>query len=286
MAGFFSELDNLEEDLLGPDYPYYKQIKTPTELGITPTGGWGELAGDIAGLIDYIELLVAGPSAASKTGQPLGNKFFLKTPATCYDKSSEDKKSKKKKKKKKKKKDSDSDTGSDSGSDSESSKPHRYIYVNNVPQGNIPFLSEGIDADVTEFRGIIPGLMSNLNVLNPMNIFKSFTLGPNPPCRPLTMQVIDASDNITFQTRHVLDEDIKEMDPCLFINESFQRTSNPITGEVCREAFQNLSPSKYPNKFSHDISKMPNDALVQIYYICLAILALYLLLKLCKKIQK
>jgi len=258
MAGFFdkiiSDLHTDEVALLGPDYPYYKQIKTPTELGITADGGFDELAGDIAGLIDYIEVLVDGGGKASVTGLPLGDKFFIKTASTCSD---------------------------PSNSDPSNNMVHRYIYVDNVPQGNIPFLSNLVDYDFSDFRGLIPGVISNLNVLNPVDIFKSFILGPSPPCRQLTMPVIDASNNQTIETHTVLDEDIKSMDPCSFVLDNVARP-NPITGATCRgrgkESFQNINSNKYS-----DFSKMPNDILVQMYYISLALLALYLLLKLCKK---
>ena len=207
MSDFFDDLEKIEEDILGPDYPYYDQIKTPTDLNISPEGGWSQLAADVGGLIDYVELLVSGQSKASKTTRPLGNKFFIKTPSTCLDTSIKQKKTK----------NSDKTKDSDISNNDSIGMVKRYVYVNNVPQGNMPFISTGIDADITDLRGLIPGLMENLNVLNPVSIFKSFTLGPAPPCREITMQVIDSSNNITYETRHVLDEDIKEMDNCNFI---------------------------------------------------------------------
>lgn len=253
MADFFSQLENIEEDILGPEYPYYDNIKTPNDLNIVPDGGWDNLANDVGGLISYVEVLVDGKSKASNTGQPLGNKFFIRTPSKCM------------------------------SNDSSNSMVDRYIYVNNIPQGNLPFISQGMDADITDLRGLIPGLMENINVLNPVSIFKSFTLGPTPPCRPLEMQVIDASNNITYETHHVLDEDIREMDPCLFIYNN-NRFPNPVTGKTCREAFQNINPGKYYSTQNFDA--MPSDILVQLYYISLALLALYLLLKLCQKSRR
>lgn len=251
MTDFFSDLENIEVDILGPEYPYYSNIKTPNDLGIVADGGWDNLATDIGGLISYIEVLVDGKSKASKTSMPLGNKFFIKTPSTCLDPSK--------------------------------NLVNRYIYVNNVPQGHIPFISQGIDADITDLKGLIPGLMENLNVLNPVSIFKSFTLGSSPPCREILMQVIDSSNNITYKAHNVLDEDIKEMDPCLFIFNNIHYP-NPITGDICKEAFQNINPSKFSSR--SNLSKMPNDNLVKMYYISLAIIALYLLFKLCKKCKR
>lgn len=60
----------------GPTYPYYKNIKTPTQLGMSSNGTLSALGNDINGLINYVSVLVEGNSKASATGRPLGNKFF------------------------------------------------------------------------------------------------------------------------------------------------------------------------------------------------------------------
>ena len=56
----------------------------------------------------------------------------------------------------------------------------RYIYINNVPQGNIPFISSGVGVNFGEFKGLIPGTISNLNAFNPMLMFQSFLSGSKP----------------------------------------------------------------------------------------------------------
>lgn len=81
MSIFEKVLDNaksVEEELLGPTYPYYKNIKMPGQIGMTDQGTLSALGKDINGLIQYVELLVTGNSQASSTGGPLGNKFFYK----------------------------------------------------------------------------------------------------------------------------------------------------------------------------------------------------------------
>ena len=89
MSNFFKDaqknVKQLEEDLLGPDYKYFKFIKSPEEMGMSANGSLGTLANDIGGLIGYVELLVAGGGNASKVNGPLGNKFFLETGAKCTD---------------------------------------------------------------------------------------------------------------------------------------------------------------------------------------------------------
>jgi len=72
-----NDAEGVQNKLLGPTYPYYKNIKTPSEIGMSDRGTLQVLANDINGLINYVSLLVEGNSKASATGQPLGNKFFF-----------------------------------------------------------------------------------------------------------------------------------------------------------------------------------------------------------------
>uniref|UniRef100_A0A6C0DHD6 Uncharacterized protein n=1 Tax=viral metagenome TaxID=1070528 RepID=A0A6C0DHD6_9ZZZZ len=234
---------NVQEKLLGPTYPYYKNIRTPSEIGMTSDGSISALTKDIDGLINYVALLVEGSGKASATGNPLGNKFFLKTGAKCKDVST-------------------------------SETVDRYIYVNNVPEGNIPFISQGLGVNFSEFKGLIPGTMSNLNVLNPYSILQSFMSGSVPDCQSLTMQTIDVNNNNSSETHYVTLVDIQNMDPC-----SFQDKTNPITKNKCKETFQNGNNSiNYTNTV-----KLPNDITTQIYFLALALLVIYILYKLMKK---
>ena len=104
-----TDVKGVEEKLLGPTYPYYKNVKMPDDIGMSSKGSLSATAKDVEGLIAYVELLVSGGGKASSTGKPLGNKFFLKTGAKCVDKETEE-------------------------------QVDRYIYVNNVPTGNIHLL--------------------------------------------------------------------------------------------------------------------------------------------------
>ena len=80
------DVDQLQEDLLGPDYNYTKQIKSPEEMGMSSKGSTTAISNNISGLIGYTQVLVTGSGNASKTGGPLGDKFFLQTGAKCKDK--------------------------------------------------------------------------------------------------------------------------------------------------------------------------------------------------------
>ena len=245
MSNIFQEVLNdagaVEQKLLGPTYPYYKNIKTPSQLGMSDNGSIQQMAEDVNGLIQYVEVLVTGNSKASSTGGPLGNKFFLQTGAKC------------------------------AAQDKNGQLVDRYIYIDNVPAGNIPFISNGLGVDFSDFRGLIPGAMSNLNVLNPFAIMTAFLSGSNPPCQELTMQTIDVNNNSSTETQYVTLTDINNMDPC-----SFQNGQNPVTGASCQETFQ----TGVGKEASHIMS---NDPMDQIYFASLATIGIYVLYRLMEK---
>ena len=216
MSSFFSDvmtdMKGMEQSLLGPDYLYWKRILKPSDIGMSADGNFGALTNNVNGLVDYIEVLVSG-NAGSTTGGPLGDKFFLKTGGQCTDVAS-------------------------------GQKVDRYIYINNRPNGNIPFISSGLGGvDFTEFEGLIPGLLGDLGKLNPLNLFKSFMMGDNPDCMSVTLQTIvpvaDADlndtgkDNVGNETQYVAVADVKNMDPCIFSDKK-----NPADPSLtCTETF-------------------------------------------------
>jgi hypothetical protein len=252
MSNFFtdaqSNVKKLEEDLLGPDYQYFKFIKSPEEMGMSADGSLGTLARDIGGLIGYVELLVAGGGSASKVGGPLGNKFFLKTGAKCTDLAS-------------------------------GNKVTRSIYVNNVPDGSIPFLTSALDGQkMSEFKGLVPGTMSNLAHINPMQMFGAFMSGSNPDCQEITMETIDVNNIHDMQSAHIIVDDINAMDKDWFPNKTKPAI---LAKKVVTEQFTTLHGAT--TLHAADYSKMPNDRLVKLYYSALGLLGLYIFLKMFKK---
>jgi hypothetical protein len=275
MSNIFEEVVNdanaVQNKLLGPTYPYYKNINTPTQIGMSDKGTIQQMGKDINGLIQYVELLVSGNSQASSTGGPLGNRFFLQTGAKCaaIDKCSAanansmlhlfnnttDK----------------NDNEQYKNNISTCQSADRFIYVNNIPNGNIPFISSGLGVNFTEFKGLIPGAMSNLNVLNPYAIMRAFMSGSMPPCQEITMQTIDTNNNQSSETHYVTLADISSMDACTFSN-----GVNPVTGATCKETFQtgvakNASPV------------MSQDPVDQLYFATLATLGLYIFYRFVEK---
>lgn len=254
MSNIFQEVltdaQGVEEKLLGPTYPYYKNIKTPTQIGMSDKGTIQQMAKDIDGLIQYVELLVQGKSKASATGGALGNKFFLKTGAKC----------------------AATDKCSDENDSSTCEQVDRYIYINNVPQGNIPFISSGLGVNFSELKGLIPGAMGNLNVLNPFAITRAFLSGSTPPCQEITMQTIDSKNNKSSETHYVTLADIQSIDPC-----SFPKQKNPITKSKCQEAFLSGLEERGAGPV------MSDDPLAQLYLASLAGIGIYILYRFMEK---
>jgi hypothetical protein len=247
MANLFQEVlsdaKGVEERLLGQPYEYWKQIKSPPEIGMTSNGTLQALGKDIDGLVQYVEVLVTG-KGASKTGGPLGNKFFLQTGGKCTDKA----------------------TGQD---------VDRFIYINNVPAGNIPFISNGIGVNFSEFKGLIPGTMSALNVINPFTILQSFLSGPKPECQEVTMETIDTHNNKSTESHFVSLIDLKNMDPCIFTNKY-----NPFSDKYCRETFTTRKKNQV-----HSTFKVPNDIIVQSYFTSLGVLGIFILYNMMNKMK-
>ena len=264
---------------VGPSYDYWKSIKQPSEMGMSPGFSLGALATNVDGLLSYVEVLISGTGNASVTRKPLGNKFFLPTTGKCSEVSIE---------KWKKEQDEDKawDTAYEDVSNKEEAKTitedeatklknalneqkkqrdelrekekklvDRWIYVNNIPDGSIPFIASGADGRTfNDLRGLIPGALGNLGALNPVQLFNGFTAGTYPPCSEITLQTVD-NDNVTrSEKHHVALVEMVEMNPCMF-----PARVNPASGKSCRnrEGFDGM-PVSSNSEGSHDKEKTPD----------------------------
>lgn len=269
MSNFFEKAQEnaqaLEESLLGPSYKYYDYINTPADMGMSSDGSISTITKDIAGIIGYVTLLSSGGGRASKVNGPLGNKFFLETGAKCTDKA----------------------TGE---------LATRSIYVNNQPDGSIPFISSGIgDVNFSSFKGLVPGTLSNLSQINPMQMFQAFMSGTNPECQAITMETIDVNNNKSQKTAFVTTNDIAAMSSCWFKNKK-----NPVNNKTCKETFTTIGDSdeykKYADEYKRehidkkkerksliDHGAMPNSVAIKLYYSSLGLLLLYIFMRLFQK---
>jgi hypothetical protein len=247
-------LAKVEAEILGPDYSYSKRILSPAQIGMSGYGSFTTLGNDIAGLMGYVDLMVTGNCkfgrCASTIGRPLGNKFFLETPVECADKNGK--------------------------------LQTRSIYVNNVPDGSLPFITDSIDGmgvRLDDFTGLLPGVLSNLSQISPMQMLSAFTTtGKVPNCQSITMETIDSNDFRTFGQGYVLNREIARMNPKWF--------PGNIKPAIPPEGFCNrLEPAAEPSTSlnSADYSKMPDDLWIKFYYSSLGLLGIYIFMKMMLK---
>ena len=249
MGDFFKDIaggvEKVQAGFLGPTYNYAKQIKAPSELGMSGDGNMGALARDVAGLINYTEVLVSGKSRAQRTSGPLGNKFFLKTGGQCKSKDGQ--------------------------------LHDRWIYVNNVPTGSIPFLTSMTGAALGDFRGLVPGTVENLGHLNPLALFGGFMQGTNPKCRKLNLKADDGKRGL-----YVADADIANLNPCLFPG-----SRNPVSGKRmsgCKVGFQNINDIMNGLKKGFDGDEtLEDNPLAKVYNVGFSVLLIYLMYHLVMK---
>lgn len=234
--------------LFGDNYPYYNYIKTPVDLGMSTKGDLATVGKDIIGLGAYAATLATGGDLngkwATTVKRPLGNKYFLQSGGKC----------------------NDVKTGLE---------VDRYIYVNNVPMGRIPFVSSLINANFKDMRGLIPGTIEQLNVFNPVAIIRGLASGSKPDCQELTMETIDVNNNSSLETNFVTLADISDMDNCTFLDKK-----NPVTGEVCRETFSNMDQTNTidPSLKTY-VPALTKDMKNQMYFISVGILGVYIAFK-------
>lgn len=255
------KVNQISTSLLGPSYDYWKNVKQPSEMGMSPGFTLEDLATNVDGLLSYVEVLVSGTGNASVTGNPLGNKFFLRTTGKCSETTVQEWK---------KERDDelawdaayeevDIKEGAQEITTDEATKlknalneqkkkreekiekkkkiVDRWIYVNNIPDGSIPFIASGADGrGFNDLRGLIPGALGNLGALSPVQLFKGFTAGTYPDCAKITLQTVN-NDNVKgIKTAHVALVEMVEMNPC-----SFPGNYNPASGKFGKSCPENFN---------------------------------------------
>lgn len=183
------------------NYPYYANILTPSQLGMTPGSSLNNIEDGVAGLVNYITLLVEGTSVASATGGPLGNQYFLQTNQKCVN--------------------------------TDGSTVMRSLYINNVPSGGLGVLPDGaMGQNFTSFQGLLPGALEDILSLSQIDFMSAFTNVGLPKCQSVTLQTIDNNNNVGFGSGYVALDDLNDVPPCVF-----QDGYNPVTQTSCSEGF-------------------------------------------------
>lgn len=255
MSNFFESASNnisaLETKLLGPRYSYTDHIKSPDQMGMSGDGN--SIKANVDGLQAYVKLLFSGGGNASTVSGPLGKQFFLKTGASCKDKKSGE-------------------------------QVTRSLYINNIPVENTT-LNKGMTLLFGKAQGLIPGILNNIENVNPLGIFGAFMQGTNPDCMAVTLPTRNSNNVKGKETNYLTVNDVKNLSPCLFSNKI-----NPVTkkGASCIEGFENkvenddnenleildyLFPEKETTIFN------TSDVIAYLYFISLTLLFLSLIKK-------
>lgn len=178
--------------VMGPSYSYVDNIQSPSALGVGSDGSMSQVARNIDGVVTYVQYLISGPA--------MGNRFFIKTGGTC--------------------------TAPDGSSQSRSN------YVNNVTDA-AEALPESMRRDLgglaSDFNGLIPGMIQDVEGLNPVSLFNSLSADSVPTCEcyscPVTSGVSNGFLNTTLSPDY--DPDLcQKVDPSVCRNvESFEDDS-------------------------------------------------------------
>lgn len=191
------------------DYAYYSFIKPPSKLGMSDKGS--NIAKNFTGLVEYVNLLVYGKSKASTTGQPLGNKFFAPTLSKCTLQPSKE------------------------------SVP-RDLYFDFIPTGKMDIAIDPLDAANemqidTGYKGLVPGLMEDINDINPVRLLSSLSEDIAPECIKVSLDTIDDQNVLGAETHYVTLSDLRRVSECNFLT-----NYNPVTKIRCKRPHKHASP--------------------------------------------
>jgi hypothetical protein len=177
---------DIQTEILGPSYSYADHVPAPSSLGIGTDGSFSQLGTNMDGIGTYISTMIDGDP-------PLGNQYFVNTGATC--------------------------TAPDG------SLQPRYNYVNNKPSiGDI--LPSGMSEIGSGIHGLIPGIIGDIEGLNPLYLINSLIADSSPACECYKCTVTDGADSRFLTTSLSPDFDPNEctqvdVSQCIASKESF-----------------------------------------------------------------
>lgn len=151
---------NAQTSLLGPAYSYVDNIPGPSSLGVGSQGTFSQLGRNASAIGTYVQTMITGDP-------PLGNQFFVNTGGTC--------------------------TAPDG------SVQARYNYINNMSSGSAD-LPASIRELGSDFNGLLPGVMGDIESLNPLYLFTSLTADSSPSCECYKCNVTTGSQSEFLST--------------------------------------------------------------------------------------
>jgi len=147
-------VSNVETDVLGPEYSYADNVQSASSQGVGSSGTFSQLFRNAEAVAYYVEALITG-------NPPLGNQFFVNTGGTCIA--------------------------------PDGQLRSRYNYINNMSSGAAA-LPPAISDLGSDFNGLIPGVVDDIEGLNPIYIFNAMTADASPQCQCYACNVTSGSN--------------------------------------------------------------------------------------------
>ena len=137
---------NVSTDILGPYYSYSDNIQGPVSKGVGSNGTFGQIFTNLGAATDYVKVMITGDP-------PLGNAYYVNTGGTCVA--------------------------------PDGSTQSRYNYINNVSTGSnlVPQSLNELSFISSDLNGLIPGIVGDIEGLDPLYLFNALTADGNPPCQ-------------------------------------------------------------------------------------------------------
>lgn len=211
--------------LLGPEYDFSATIPGPAKLGVSNRGKLSQISKNAGAVSAYMDIIGSGiPSTftkklnkkAAKQVRPLGIRHFLPTMKKC-----------------------------------EYIQPNGEIsiqqvsdYINNVPTGNS--LGKTIKKNLKDvgmgIQGLGPGIIEDVQKLNPMSLFSAATTLNTPECKLVSAPVNKKNKDGSIVVENVFHPDLKytkyhEVDWKDTTNKCINHKYKNNKGVECQSAF-------------------------------------------------
>ena len=149
---------DVSTDVMGPSYSYADHIQGPSALGVGNNGTMSQLGSNTSAIIQYVKYMVSGPA--------LGNQYFVNTGGSCVA--------------------------------PDGSTQSRFNYINNISNGAdlIPeTMKQDLGGIATDFNGLIPGMLGDIEGLNPVSLFTSISADSTPACECYSCPTISGNQS-------------------------------------------------------------------------------------------
>jgi hypothetical protein len=165
-------------------------------------GSFSQIGRNTGAITNYLKYMISGPA--------LGNRFFVNTGGTCVA--------------------------------SDKSIQSRYNYINNVANGAdaLPAsMKQDLGGIASDFDGLLPGMLIDLEGLNPIHLFTSLSADSEPSCDCYTCTTSGGSQSrfLNVDMTPDFDPDLcKKVDPsvCIASKEGFSEINTYfIFGGLC-----------------------------------------------------